>query len=209
MKKRIYAVGFSLVSLLAIAQSATAGPIYVYHQRDGTKKFSNVPPPSGVKAQVFTARKSSFSWYRVRPSYGGPNLFKLYGNTFDELISQAALKTGLERSLIKAVIHAESGFNPKAISPKGARGLMQLMPGTARDLGVRDSFSPHENIAGGSQYLAMLLRRFKGNVVHALAAYNAGMDNVDKYKGIPPFQETRNYVNTVTKLQNRYKVSNG
>ncbi len=209
MKKQLIAVGFTLVLFSALAPVAFAGPIYVYHEKDGTKKFSNKPPPSGVKAQVFTARKSTFSWYRTKPQYGGPNLFKLYGNSYDEIIDGASRHTGLHRALIKAVIHAESGFNPKAVSPKGARGLMQLMPGTARDMGVGNSFSPHENIAGGSRYLAMLLKRFNGNTAYALAAYNAGMDNVDKHRGIPPFKETQNYVKTVMKLQDRYKVANG
>lgn len=189
--------------------SATASPIYVYFQKDGTRKFSNVPPPKGVPAQVFTARKSSFSWYRVIPQYGGADMSKLYGGKFDSIIKQASIDTGLEAALIKAVIHAESGFNPHAISSKGARGLMQLMPGTARDLGVTNVFAPEQNISGGSRYLKMLLQRFKGNLTHAIAAYNAGMDNVDKYRGVPPFEETQKYVKIVTKLHSRYRSLNG
>lgn len=188
-----------------------AGPIYVYVEKDGVKRFSTKPPPSSsnINAQVFTARKSSFSWYREPPRYGGKSYFKLNYKKFDEIIDKVSVSVGLDESLIRAVIHAESGFNPNAVSPKGAQGLMQLMPSTARDLGVRNSFSPLENIAGGSRYLKMLLARFKGNISHALAAYNAGMDNVDRYRGIPPFEETQNYVRSVLKLQNQYKITNG
>ena len=197
------------LALHVLPRTAEAGPIYVYTQKDGTVKFTSVPPKSGVTAKVFTARKGSYSLYRIAPHYGGPSMVKLYGNEFNHLIKAASQITGLEAPLIKAVIHAESGFNPKAVSPKGARGLMQLMPGTARDLGVRDSFSPFENIHGGARYLAMLLKRFRGNVQFALAAYNAGMDNVDRYGGVPPFSETQNYVKNVLRLRERYSSSNG
>lgn len=208
MSRRFYQ--YLLTAALALwCTSAIAGPIYVYHESDGTKKFSTVPPPSGVRAQVFTARKSAFSWYNVKPHYGGKSYFKLNGSKFDDVIQEASVSTGLEKSLLKAVIHAESGFNPHAVSPKGARGLMQLMPQTARDLGVRDSFSPKDNVYGGAKYLAYLLQRFRGNLTHALAAYNAGMDNVDKYRGVPPFEETKNYVQSVLKLHARYKSMNG
>ena len=105
--------------------NAFAGPVvYVYQNPDGSKKFSNIPPPKNIAAQVFTARKSTFSWYREPPRYGGISMVKLYGHTYDEMIQSAASVYNLESSLIKAVIHAESGFNPKAISPKGAQGLM-------------------------------------------------------------------------------------
>jgi soluble lytic murein transglycosylase-like protein len=193
-------------SCLVTTSFAVAGPVYVYHQPDGSKKFSNIPPPNGIKAQVFTARKSTFSWYNQPPRYGGVSMIKLYGKSYDEMIASAAAVHELDSSLIKAVIHAESGFNPKAVSPKGAQGLMQLMPGTARDMGVYNSFSPAENISGGSRYLKYLLTRYKGNEIKALAAYNAGMDWVDKYNGVPPFEETQRYVKIVSKLRDRYKA---
>lgn len=194
-----------VLSCFLATNTAFAGPVYVYHQPDGSKKFSNIPPPKGIKAQVFTARKSTFSWYKQPPRYGGASMIKLYGKSYDEIIASAAAVHELDSSLIKAVIHAESGFNPKAVSPKGAQGLMQLMPGTARDMGVYNPFSPADNIAGGSRYLKYLLSRYKGNETKALAAYNAGMDWVDKYNGVPPFEETQRYVKIVAKLRDRYK----
>ena len=137
--------------------------------------------------------------------YGGVSMYTLYKNTFDQHIRGAATETGLDVSLIKAVIHAESGFNPHAISSKGASGLMQLLPSTARDMGVLNIFSPEDNIRGGSKYLKLLFDRYKGDTVRALAAYKAGMDWVDKYKGVPPFEETQKYVKIVERLRDRYK----
>jgi soluble lytic murein transglycosylase-like protein len=99
--------------------------------------------------------------------------------------------------LVAAMVQQESGWNPKALSPKGAAGLLQLMPATAKDLGVTDRFNPTENIKGGIRYMGYLLQRYNGNERLALAAYNAGMANVDKYKGVPPFKETQDYVRTI------------
>lgn len=107
--------------------------------------------------------------------------------------------------LVKAVIMAESSFNPNAVSRVGAQGLMQLMPRTARYLGVEDSFNPDHNIQGGVKYIKRLLDRFDGDVRLALAAYNAGSQNVRKYRGIPPYPETKNYVKKVSNLHSSYK----
>lgn len=126
-------------------------------------------------------------------------------SSFDDLIRAAAANEGVDPALVKAVAHAESNFDSDAVSSAGAKGLMQLMDGTARSLGVRDSFDPAQNVAAGTHYLRQLLGRYGGDVTRALAAYNAGPGAVDRYGAVPPFQETQNYVKRVLHLRDGYR----
>jgi soluble lytic murein transglycosylase-like protein len=123
----------------------------------------------------------------------------IFRTKFDKLIVEAAKKFDVDAALVSAVIKAESDFNPREVSNKGARGLMQLMPGTALRYGVTDSYDPAANVYGGVRYLRWLLQTFEGNADLAVAAYNAGEGNVWKYNGVPPFRETINYINRIAK----------
>lgn len=135
-----------------------------------------------------------------------PSFSKLK-NAFDELIGREARVQGIDRGLVKAVIHTESGFNPHALSKPGAQGLMQLMPATAARYKVANAFDPAENIRAGTRHLKYLMDRYQ-NLELALAAYNAGEANVEKYRGIPPFAETRDYVQRViSRYRNLYPGS--
>jgi soluble lytic murein transglycosylase-like protein len=180
---------------------AADGKIYVIREPGGVIRFTTKAPDEGQQAEIFTARANGFTYFRKTRVKGGRRLHS--ASAFERAIFEAARRHRVDPNLIKAVIHVESGFNPRAVSPKGAQGLMQLMPGTARMLGVRNAFVPEWNIHGGTQYLARLLKRY-GNEAHALAAYNAGDVPVQRYNGIPPYSETQNYVRRVLLLKKQY-----
>ena len=183
-----------------------AKPVYVSKNSDGSITFSSKRPKPGKQAKVFYGSSAKYS--RVKSIKKKGRSFrssKLYRSHFSPYITAAASRYDLQEELIRAVIHTESAFNPKARSPKGAMGLMQLMPGTARLVGVKQPYDPAQNIRGGAKYLSMMLKRFKGDLNYALAAYNAGPEAVDRYGGIPPYRETKNYVKRVKQLLTRYK----
>lgn len=168
----------------------------------GTTSFSDRPPHRGtyvvLKHGCYACNLSStVDWRSTR----------LHRDKFSDEINLAARQFNIDPALVRAVIHAESGFNVHARSPKGAIGLMQLMPGTARFLGVSNARAPAQNIRGGAQYLASLLSRFKNDITLATAAYNAGPDAVRKYSGVPPYAETQVYVQRVRILHQRYKTA--
>ena len=125
----------------------------------------------------------------------------------NQVVDSASAAYHLDPDLVNSVIHAESGFNAHAVSPKGARGLMQLMPGTASQLGVNDAFDPEANVTGGSRYLRELLERYHFDLIKALAAYNAGPERVEQYQGVPPFRETRAYVARIVHEYNTKKIA--
>jgi soluble lytic murein transglycosylase-like protein len=184
---------FSALFVLCLATALPAeAQIYTWRDASGHLVLSN--RPRGEAGHVSTYAAPGAPVLRTSskpPRAAGPT-------RFDDLIRQHASLHGVSPELVKAVIQAESNFNPYAISPKGAMGLMQLMPATARSLGVADPFHPEENIRGGVSYLAGLLARYDQDVELALAAYNAGPGAVERYGAVPPYRETRDYVKKIT-----------
>ncbi|KXZ71385.1 lytic transglycosylase domain-containing protein [Acinetobacter venetianus] len=206
-----FALCLGTIGFLNSSVSAYAGQtIYQFKDTNGTtlltnKKKAEYSHLKVVKATYYPDSNihSYSNWgaseASVLPSYSRNK------NAFDQLIRQAAQQHGVSEGLIKAVMHTESGFNIKARSPVGAQGLMQLMPATARRFNVSNAYDPQQNIFAGAKYLSWLLKRFNGDTRLAIAAYNAGEGNVDKYGGIPPFRETQDYVRRVTsRYQNLY-----
>jgi soluble lytic murein transglycosylase-like protein len=195
----ILLLAFSGLFILSFKASGKAVKIFTYKTASGGMSFSD-KEPLGV----------AFSYYRVDCYACQPDSLlnwrkvKLYFHPFKQTINDAATNHGVDPAYVRAVIHAESHFNPKAISKQGAQGLMQLMPATAKSLGVKDAFVAKQNIQGGVKHLARLLKKYRGDMTLASAAYNAGEGAVKKYGGIPPFKETEVYVERVNILQQRY-----
>ena len=187
----------AVVCALAFARSADA-QIFVYKDEHGRTHFTDTPQHEGY------ARYKPKTEYQkrggVRRASVQPRLTKAY----DPAIKRASRQHGVAPGLVKAVIAAESGFDPEAISRKGAQGLMQLMPGTAESMGVADALDPWQNIDGGTRYLSQMIERFPGELHLALAAYNAGPEAVKRHRGVPPYEETRTYVRRVLRYYEKY-----
>jgi len=183
----------------------SSGAVYKY-TKDGVTHYTN-RPPSGQRAQVlFTYIESCFAC-GVRGAALDFHTVALNTGAYAGEVAAMAAEFGVDAALVRAVIHAESAFNPNALSRVGAQGLMQLMPATAERFGVSNAFSAADNIRGGTRYLAWLLKRFDGDTRLAAAGYNAGEGAVDRYGGVPPYNETQNYVERVAILHERYRTA--
>ena len=178
------------------------GAVYKVERKGGITEYTNVKPAGRAFAVLFTYIATCVACdlhSKIDFARTALNL-----DAYKAEIAAAAADYGVDSALLRAVIHAESAFNPMAMSAKGAQGLMQLMPGTAGDLGVTDAFDVAQNIRGGARYLAQLLKAFNGDTTLAAAAYNAGPAAVQKYHGVPPYDETQVYVQRVEQLRDRY-----
>lgn len=208
--KRISFITIFILMFLAPSLSF-AKPIYVVTRPDGSILITSKTPPKGVNAKIYTGNPyyskmgGGYSYSSTADILRAVRNAKLYSR-YQNYIKKFANHYHISESLVKSVIHAESLYNPYAVSKKGALGLMQLMPFVAKEIGVRDPFDPQQNIAGGTKHLATLLRKYNGNRELAVAAYNAGAGAVDKYNGIPPYKETQDYVKKVLALQTRYET---
>jgi soluble lytic murein transglycosylase-like protein len=184
------------LSFIFLYLSAARADIYKYEDEEGILHFTDAPTDQRFKIFMRDIRKDR----RLRTTFKASGFAK-DSKVYESLIESYSRQYGVDKTLVKAVIQAESGYNPDAVSKKGATGLMQLMPKTAQHLKVNNSFDPEENIRGGVKYLRFLLDTFRGDVSMALAAYNAGLARVAQYGGIPPYEETRNYVARVMNYQ--------
>lgn len=189
------------------APRRVSGQVYSY-MKDGVRTYTSARPPGG--SGVSGVRTISYSYMEACYACGtkpGVNFrtLRLNTNAYRDEIAAAARQHGVDEAIVRAIIHAESSFNPNALSRVGAQGLMQLMPATAQRFGVGNPFDPAQNIRGGVQYLSWLLKRFNGDLTLAAAGYNAGEGAVDRHKGVPPYKETQRYVQRVGVLADRYR----
>lgn len=183
---------FLIFAATAFLAGAAFADVYVYKDKNGMLTFTNTPNHAGYRRVLRDSRGEGSGNASVNPSY-------------NDLIQTASGRYNIDADLIRAVIKAESDFNARARSQKGAMGLMQLMPETARLQNISDAYDPSENVEGGARHLRMLLDRYQGDLELSLAAYNAGSGAVEKHRGIPPFSETREYVRRVLRFYDSYR----
>ena len=176
------------VTILFSSLNLASADIYRYQDEEGVWHFTNIKSDTRYQLFIKTPGREPTEYIKE----------------YEQLIQQASERFSVDPFLIKAVIKAESDFDYQAVSNKGAQGLMQLMPETADDMEVGDPFNPAENIFGGTRYLGLLLERYKNDKTKALAAYNAGPEKVEEYQGIPPFAETKDFIERVLKYYEAY-----
>lgn len=197
---------FIALALSIVCRPAQSGGIYRYVDSDGTVTYSSIKPRYGAFETVVPSCLASYincdlarsDWSRIPLNY----------TAYRYQIAAAARRYGVDPALLRAVVHAESDFNAAAVSKAGAQGLMQLMPTIQQKFGVTDPYDVVQNLDAGARLLKSLLAKYRNNVKFAVAAYSAGTDAVERYSGIPPYPETRNYVRRVTQLYLRYQRSN-
>jgi len=192
-RKKILKILTTCTIIISFLAPAAVADIYRYIDENGVMHFTNAPTSSSQDFKLFLRerRKSSSSWY--------------HSKKYDDLITEASERFGVSFPLLKAIIKAESDFDAQAVSKKGAMGLMQIMPQNFKFLGLKDPFDPTQNINAGARYFRQLYDRFDGKLALSLAAYNAGPTAVDRYKTIPPYEETEEYVRRVLKFYYNYK----
>ncbi len=198
---------FVLTALCGMVGEPSSADIYSRENEDGTITFTNVKP-KGKDRRKFKIYLKTPPQRKARPGVvpvparsTDPSRYARY----DASILQAARSFSIPESFIRAVIRVESDYDPRVVSVAGAEGLMQLMPGTAKRMNVRDAFDPHDNIMGGTRYLRYLANMFRGDMVLTIAGYHAGEGAVMKYNGVPPYTSTHGYIKKVLKFYNEFK----
>jgi soluble lytic murein transglycosylase-like protein len=189
--KNIRMVVLALLLPALLAPASIMADIYMFRDADGVMHFTNTPSSPEYRLYIRTHTPQFYTPANI--------------NAFDRIIKEAAHRHGVDFYLVKAIIQAESSFNPRAISSKGARGLMQIMPENFSALNIKDPFDPHQNIMGGTRYFRALYDRYQGKLALSLSAYNAGPTVVDRYQRIPPIPETERYVEKVMRYYRHYK----